>query len=167
MNLWRGSNPDYNANKTAAGVALALKQFKQIAQQPQNMASSRARYMAFVVPFMLSEILHIISATAHHFFNNIFLSSLFIIWLFKTSLILIFHWCLTIILKQNKFKPQAFSFSNNVTADLHKRKKTKLIYWHHVSPIFFSSEGWLSNTGYRKGLTEIECKVPLLKNNFC
>lgn len=162
MNLWRGSNPDYNANKTAAGVALALKQFKQIAQQPQNMASSRARYMAFVVPFMLSEILHIISATAHHFFNNIFLSSLFIIWLFKTSLILIFHWCLTIILKQNKFKPQAFSFSNNVTADLRKRKKTK-----KNSPIFFSSEGWLSNTGYRKGLTEIECKVPLLKNNFC
>lgn len=58
MNLWRGSNPDYNANKTAADVALALKQFKQIAQQPQNIASSRARYMylMFVVPFMLSEI---------------------------------------------------------------------------------------------------------------
>ena len=52
MNLWRGSNPDCNANKTAAGVALALKQFKQIAQQPQNIASSRARYMMFVVPFI-------------------------------------------------------------------------------------------------------------------
>lgn len=56
VNLWRGSNPDYNANKTAADVALALKQFKQIAQQPQNTASSRARYMMFVVLFMLSEI---------------------------------------------------------------------------------------------------------------
>ncbi|XP_020621334.1 sodium/calcium exchanger 2-like [Orbicella faveolata] len=44
VNLWRGSNPDYNANKTAADVALALKQFKQIAQQPQNTASSRARF---------------------------------------------------------------------------------------------------------------------------
>ena len=47
VNLWRGSNPDYNANKTVAGVALALKQFKHIAQQPQNTASSRARYVMF------------------------------------------------------------------------------------------------------------------------
>ena len=69
MNLWRGSNPDYNANKTAADVALALRQFKQIAQQPQNTACSRARYMymMFVVPFMFqSEILYIVSATVHH-----------------------------------------------------------------------------------------------------
>lgn len=47
VNLWRGSNPDHNANKTVADVALALKQYKQITQQPQNTATSRARYMIF------------------------------------------------------------------------------------------------------------------------
>ena len=44
VNMWRGTNPDHNANKTTADVVLALKQFKQITQQPQNTASSRARY---------------------------------------------------------------------------------------------------------------------------
>ncbi|KAL9986334.1 hypothetical protein ACROYT_G000471 [Oculina patagonica] len=44
VNLWRGSNPDHNANKTVADVALALKQYKQITQTPQNTASSRARF---------------------------------------------------------------------------------------------------------------------------
>lgn len=44
MNLWKESNPDYNDNKTVADVALALKQFKQMTQQPQNSASTRARY---------------------------------------------------------------------------------------------------------------------------
>ena len=72
MNLWRGSNPDYNANKTAVGVALALK---QINQQPQNTASSRARYMVFVVPFILSEILYIIlSNCTSYFFKFSFFS---------------------------------------------------------------------------------------------
>lgn len=76
VNLWRGSNPDHNANKTVADVALALKQFKQIAQQPQNTASSRARYKMFVVLFMLSEILYMISATVHHFLSFMLLSFL-------------------------------------------------------------------------------------------
>ncbi|KAJ7384559.1 hypothetical protein OS493_021190 [Desmophyllum pertusum] len=44
VNLWRGSNPDHNANKTVADVTSALKQFKQINQQPQNTASTRARF---------------------------------------------------------------------------------------------------------------------------
>lgn len=44
VNMWRGTNPDHNANKTTADVVLALKQFKQITQQPQNTASSRARF---------------------------------------------------------------------------------------------------------------------------
>ncbi|XP_068693651.1 sodium/calcium exchanger 2-like isoform X2 [Montipora foliosa] len=44
VNLWRGSKPDCNANRTTTDVVLALKQFKQITQQPQNAASSRARF---------------------------------------------------------------------------------------------------------------------------
>lgn len=44
VNLWRGSNRDLNANKTASDVVLALKQFRQITHQPQNAASSRARF---------------------------------------------------------------------------------------------------------------------------
>lgn len=44
VNLWKESNPDYNDNKTVADVALALKQFKQMTQQPQNSASTRARF---------------------------------------------------------------------------------------------------------------------------
>ena len=47
VNIWRGTNPDHNANKTTADVVLALKQFKQITQQPQNAATSRARYDFF------------------------------------------------------------------------------------------------------------------------
>lgn len=54
VNLWRGSNPDHNANKTIADVALALKQYKQITQQPQNTASSRARYMMLACYFYIS-----------------------------------------------------------------------------------------------------------------
>lgn len=45
--MWKDSNPDRNANKTTADVVLALKQYKQITQQPQNSASTRARYDAF------------------------------------------------------------------------------------------------------------------------
>ena len=45
VNLWRGSNRDHNANKTASDVVLALKQFRQIQHPPQNAASSRARYV--------------------------------------------------------------------------------------------------------------------------
>lgn len=52
MNMWKGSNPDHNANKTTADVVLALKQYKQITQQPQNSASTRARYDAFLNKFM-------------------------------------------------------------------------------------------------------------------
>lgn len=44
VNMWKGSNPDRNANKTTADVVLALKQYKQITQQPQNSASTRARF---------------------------------------------------------------------------------------------------------------------------
>lgn len=47
--MWKGSNPDRNANKTTADVVLALKQYKQITQQPQNSASTRARYDAFQI----------------------------------------------------------------------------------------------------------------------
>ena len=54
MNIWRGTNPDHNANKTTADVVLALKQFKQITQQPQNAATSRARYDFLPVSFFLS-----------------------------------------------------------------------------------------------------------------
>ena len=134
VNLWRGSNPDYNANKTAVGVALALK---QINQQPQNTASSRARYMVFVVPLMLSEILYIIFSNCTSYFFKFSLFSIYHMdWLFKTSLILSFHWHLTIILNQNKFKSQAvkWMFLINkclggqqwLTADLPKRKKKDL-----------------------------------------
>lgn len=56
VNLWRGSNPDHNANKTVADVALALKQYKQITQQPQNTATSRARYIIFACYFILDVI---------------------------------------------------------------------------------------------------------------
>lgn len=52
MNIWRGTNPDHNANKTAADVVLALKQFKQITQQPQNAATSRARYDLLLSQFV-------------------------------------------------------------------------------------------------------------------
>lgn len=52
VNMWKGSNPDRNANKTTADVVLALKQYKQITQQPQNSASTRARYDAFSNKFM-------------------------------------------------------------------------------------------------------------------
>lgn len=52
VNLWRGSNPDHNANKTVADVTSALKQFKQINQQPQNTASTRARYVMLTYSFI-------------------------------------------------------------------------------------------------------------------
>jgi len=79
VNLWRGSNPDYNANKTVAGVALALKQFKHIAQQPQNTASSRARYVMFDGQYSLSEILYMMAANVHHTSFCLSLFYLFII----------------------------------------------------------------------------------------
>ena len=52
VNMWKGSNPDRNTNKTTADVVFALKQYKQITQQPQNSASTRARYDAFQNKFM-------------------------------------------------------------------------------------------------------------------
>ena len=56
VNLWKGSKPDHNANKTVADVTMALKQFKQMTQQPQSTASSRARYNFFGCFYCLFDI---------------------------------------------------------------------------------------------------------------